>query len=201
MSKELIEAMVNMREKEAVELAKKMLANGEDPLKILGASKEAMDTVGKRFETGEFFLPELILAGEMVRQISEIVKPGLTGEVETKRLGKVLIGTVKGDIQDIGKDIVAFMLDVNGFEVLDLGIDVPPQKFVGAIKDFHPVVVGLSGFLTLAFDAMKETVAAITEAGLRDKVKVMIGGGQIDDEAENTRVLMPMGSMPWRLYP
>ncbi len=182
MSKELIDAMVNMREQEAVDLVKKMMDKGEDPMKILAACKEAMDTVGKRFEKGEFFLPELILAGEIVRQISEILKPKLTGEFKTKRLGKVVIGTVKGDIHDIGKDVVVFMLDVNGFEVLDLGIDVPPQKFVEAVKDFQPAVVGLSGFLTLAFDAMKETVEAITKAGLRAKVKIMIGGGQIDEE-------------------
>ena len=182
MSKELIDAIVNMKEKEAVDLVKKMMDKGEDPMMILGACKEAMDSVGKRFEKGEFFLPELILAGEMVRQISEILKPKLTGELKTKRLGKVIIGTVKGDIHDIGKDVVVFMLDVNGFEVLDLGIDVPPQKFVEAVKDFQPAVVGLSGFLTLAFDAMKETVEAIAKAGLRDRIKIMIGGGQIDDE-------------------
>ena len=182
MSKELIDAIVNMKEKEAVDLVKKMMDKGEDPMTILGACKDAMDSVGKRFEKGEFFLPELILAGEMVRQISEILKPKLTGELKTKRLGKVIIGTVKGDIHDIGKDVVVFMLDVNGFEVLDLGIDVPPQKFVEAVKDFQPAVVGLSGFLTLAFDAMKETVEAIAKAGLRDRIKIMIGGGQIDDE-------------------
>lgn len=182
MSEKLIDAMVNMKEKEAIETAKILMDGGEDPSKILGACKEAMDTVGKRFEKGEYFLPELVMAGEMLRQISEIVKPKLTGEVKVERLGKVIIGTVEGDIHDIGKDIVVFMLDVNGFEVLDLGIDVPPQKFVDAIKDFQPAVVGLSGFLTLAFDAMKATVEAISAAGLRKKIKIMIGGGQIDDD-------------------
>ena len=101
---------------------------------------------------------------------------------DRERHGKVLIGTVEGDIHDIGKNIVSFMLDVNGFEVLDLGVDVPPQKFVDAIQDFQPQVVALSGFLTLSFDAMKNTVAAIDSAGLRDKVKIMIGGGQINEE-------------------
>ncbi|MCJ7594595.1 MAG: cobalamin-dependent protein [Desulfobacterales bacterium] len=182
MSQELIDAVVNMREKEAVEMAKKMIDGGGDPLKVLDACKEAMGTVGKRFEKGEYFLPELIMAGEMLRQISEIVKPKLTGDVKTERLGKVIIGTVEGDIHDIGKDIVVFMLDVNGFEVLDLGIDVPVQKFVDAVKEFQPAVVGLSGFLTLAFDAMKATVEAISAAGLRDNIKIMIGGGQIDEE-------------------
>jgi methanogenic corrinoid protein MtbC1 len=127
-------------------------------------------------------LPELVLAGEMMNQIMELVKPKLAGVQEVKRHGKVVIGTVEGDIHDIGKDIVAFMLDANGFEVLDLGVDVPSQKFVDAIQDFQPQVVGLSGFLTLAFDAMKDTVAAIESAGLRDKVKIMIGGGQVNEE-------------------
>ncbi len=97
-------------------------------------------------------------------------------------MGKAVVGTVAGDIHDIGKDLVVFMLDVSGFEVLDLGIDVPAQKFVDAIKESGSRVVGLSGFLTLAFDSMKETIDAIQKAGLRDKVKIMIGGGQIDEQ-------------------
>jgi 5-methyltetrahydrofolate--homocysteine methyltransferase len=181
MSEKLVNAMLNMQEKEAVQLARDLIESGEDPMKILGACKEAMDTVGKRFESGEFFLPELIMAGEMLNQISDIVKPKLKGEAETERLGKAIIGTVKGDIHDIGKDIVVFMLDVNGFEVIDLGIDVPVQKFVDSIKETGSKVVGLSGFLTLAFESMKSTVDAISEAGLREKVKIMIGGGQIDE--------------------
>lgn len=182
MSKELIDAMVDMREEEAVQIARKILDGGGDALKVLAACKDAMDVVGKRFEKGEYFLPELIMAGQMLKKISEIAKPRLTGDLKVDRLGKVLMGTVEGDIHDIGKDIVVFMLDVNGFEVMDLGIDVPVQKFVDAVKQFKPAVVGLSGFLTLAFDAMKATVEALARAGLRDQVKIMIGGGQIDDE-------------------
>jgi len=182
MSKALVDAMVGMKENEAISIAKDLIEKGEDPLNILAACREAMDIVGKRFEKGEFFLPELMMSGEMLRQISELLKPLLKGDVQTERLGKVIIGTVQGDIHDIGKDIVVLMLDVNGFEVMDLGIDVPPEKFVDAIKDFQPAVVGLSGFLTLAFDSMKETVEAISAAGLRDNIKIMIGGGQIDEE-------------------
>jgi methanogenic corrinoid protein MtbC1 len=150
----LIYALWELKEKEAVDIAKGMIQAGQDPLRVMAACKEAMDTVGKRFEKGEYFLPELVMAGEMLRQISDIVKPLLKGGLETKQLGKVIIGTVEGDIHDIGKDMVVFMLDVNGFEVIDLGIDVPVKKFVDAIS----------------------------KAGLRDKVKIMIGGGQIDDE-------------------
>ena len=111
-----------------------------------------------------------------------MLKPKLKDEAKAKRHGKIIIGTVTDDLHDIGKDIVVFMLDVNGFDVLDLGIDVPHKKFVDAIKEFQPQVVGLSGFLTIAFDSMKETVDAIEAANLRDKLKSMIGGGQIDEE-------------------
>jgi methanogenic corrinoid protein MtbC1 len=185
MSEKLVNALINMKEKEAIQLAKDLIEGGEDPVKILDACKEAMNTVGKRFEKGEYFLPELIMAGEMLNQISDIVKPKLKGETAKESLGKVIVGTVKGDIHDIGKDIVVFMLDVNGFEVIDLGIDVPVQKFVDSIKETGSKVVGLSGFLTLAYDSMKETVDAIKEAGLRDGIKIMIGGGQIDEKVKD----------------
>lgn len=182
MSRELIDAMVNMQEKEALAVATGLLEDGEDPLKILDYCKQAMEIVGKRFEEGTYFLPELMMAGEILAQISSLVKPRIKRVNEPARLGRVLIGTVEGDIHDIGKDIVTFMLDVNEFDVRDLGIDVPAQKFVEEIKEFQPKVVGLSGFLTLAFDSMKATVDVISSAGLRDEVKIMIGGGQIDDE-------------------
>jgi len=182
MSKELVNAIADMREQEALELVKEMVEGGSDPMAILDSAREAMDIIGQRFEEETYFLPELILAGVMLGEITEMVKPQLTKAPEVEHEGKVLIGTVEGDIHDIGKDIVVFMLDVNGFDVLDLGVDVPAQKFVEAIKDFQPQVVGLSGFLTLAYDSMKDTVEAMKKAGVRDKVKVMIGGGQISDD-------------------
>ena len=121
-------------------------------------------------------------SGEILKTISEIIKPLLVKEEEkSEKLGKVLIGTVAGDIHDIGKNIVSFLLEVNGFEVKDIGVDVPAKKFVEAIKEFEPDVVGLSCLLTVAFDAMKDTITAIQEAGLRDKVKIMIGGGVVDE--------------------
>jgi methanogenic corrinoid protein MtbC1 len=182
MSKELVNAIADMNEGEALKLVREMVEGGSEPMAILGAAREAMDLVGQRYDAGSYFLPELMLAGEMLNQITDIVKPELAKSPEIGRRGKVLIGTVEGDIHDIGKDIVTFMLDVNGFEVLDLGVDVSPQKFVEAIEDFQPQVVGLSGFLTLAFDAMKETVEAIKTAGPQDGVKIMIGGGQINEQ-------------------
>ena len=180
----LVEWLADMNEDDALALAKHMLLEeGKDPLRVLELCREAMDVVGKRFEEGEYFLPELVLAGEMLETIGAIATPLIRhapGE-EPKKLGKVLIGTVHGDLHDIGKNIVSFMLDINGFEVKDIGIDVPVQTFIDQINDFQPDVVGLSGFLTLAFDSMKETIEAFDQAGLRRKFKIMIGGGQIDE--------------------
>lgn len=181
MSEQLVNAIADMREEEAIQLVRDMLDKGVKPAAILDAARQAMDIIGQRYEKGIYFLPELMMAGEIMGQIAEILKPKLAESPEVRRLGRVLIGTVQGDIHDIGKNIVTFMLDANGFEVLDLGVDVPPQKFVEAVRDFQPQVVGLSGFLTLAFDAMKETIQALEAAGLRDKVKVMIGGGSVDE--------------------
>jgi methanogenic corrinoid protein MtbC1 len=184
MSEELVSAIADMREEEALTLVKEMVESGVEPMAILDAAREAMGVVGQRYEKGTYFLPELMLSGEMLTQITDILKPELAKLPEIERHGKVLIGTVKGDIHDIGKNIVTFMLDVNGFEVLDLGVDVSPQAFVEAIGDFQPQVLGLSGFLTLAFDTMKETIEAIETAGLRDGVKIMIGGGQVNEEIQ-----------------
>mgnify|MGYP001766725431 CR=1 FL=1 len=180
MSKELIDAITEMREEDAVAITRKMMDGGADPLAVLDACREAMGIIGMRFESGESFIPELILAGEILAQISAVVKPRIQQGSEAKKLGKIVLGTVQGDIHDIAKDIVGFMLDINGFEVTDLGVDVPPAKFVEAVKQSGAKIVGLSGFLTLAFDPMKATVEAIKAAGLKD-VKIMIGGGQIDE--------------------
>lgn len=182
MNDKLVHLMADLKEKETIALVKELIKEGTDPTEILDATRAAMDLVGKRFEKEEYFIPDLVMAGEIMKGISEIVKPLLKkGEASIKK-GKVLIGTVAGDIHDIGKDIVTFMLDVSGYDVLDLGIDVPVSTFVEKTREFQPRVVGLSGFLTLAFDSMKKTVEALEEAGLRNHVKVMIGGGQIDDE-------------------
>jgi methanogenic corrinoid protein MtbC1 len=182
MSGELTRAIADLEEKEALRITREKLERGEEPHLILEEGRNGIEIVGKRFAEGNYFLPELIFSAEILKGITAIVKPKLKKEVQTERLGKVIIGTVAGDIHDIGKDIVVFMLDVSGFEVYDLGVDVPAQKFIEKIRETKAPIVGLSGFLTLAFDSMKETVGAIKAAGLRDKVKIMIGGGQIDEE-------------------
>jgi len=181
MSQELINAITGMNEDDALKVANQLLASGTNPLDILEDCRKAMDVIGKRFEAGDCFIPELIFAGEILSQISSLVKPHLKQAAESKKIGKIVFGTVQGDIHDIAKNIVVFMLDINGFDVTDLGVDVPPAKFVEAVKRTGAKIVGLSGFLTLAFDPMKETVAALKAAGLAD-VKVMVGGGQIDEQ-------------------
>ena len=182
MAANLATLLADLKEEEAIKVTRERLASGDDPMKILEDSRAGMELVGKRFASGEYFIPDLIYSGEILKQVTEIVKPKLTGKMQQKKLGKFLLATVAGDIHDIGKDIVGFMMDISGFEVIDLGIDVPKEKIVAKIKETKPEIVGLSGFLTLAFDSMKETVEAIKAAGLRDSVKIMIGGGQIDEE-------------------
>jgi 5-methyltetrahydrofolate--homocysteine methyltransferase len=182
MAHELVEAMANMKEQEALKIVDDMLAQGEDPNKILDLSSEAMQVVGERYQEGSYFLPELIMSGEMLRKIGEILKPLLAAKTDTtKKLGVVVLGTVRGDIHDIGKDIVGFMLEVNGFEVYDLGIDQPEEAFVKAVEERKPQVLALSGFLSVAFDSMKSTIEQVEAAGLRKDLKVIIGGGQMDD--------------------
>jgi 5-methyltetrahydrofolate--homocysteine methyltransferase len=181
----LVETLADLKEKEALNIVEERLGAGEDPLKILEEARHAVEIVGRRFADCEYFIPDLVYAGEVLRRIADLVKPKLTRGAEVKRLGKVIVGTVAGDIHDIGKDMVVFMLDVSGFEVFDLGIDVPAQKFVEMIKETGSKVVGLSGFLTLAFQSMKDTVEAIKKAGLRNEVRIMIGGGQIDDQVKD----------------
>jgi methanogenic corrinoid protein MtbC1 len=182
MSEELMYLMSDLKEKESLELVRNKLDAGEDPLVILDGARRAMEIVGKRFSEHEYFIPDLMYSGEILREVTDIIKPKLTGTKEVKRIGKIVFGTVAGDIHNIGKDIVVFMLEVNGFEVYDLGVDVPAKKFSEKIADSGATIVGLSGFLTLAFDSMKQTIEFIKDAGLRDTVKIMIGGGQMSEE-------------------
>lgn len=183
MASDLAALLSDLKENDALDFVKKKLEEGADPMGILADAREGMKIVGERFSKEEYFIPDLIYSGEILKSIAELVEPHIRqSETETEKLGKIIIGTVAGDIHDIGKDLVTFMLDISGYEVYDLGIDVPAQNFVDKIKETGAPVVALSGFLTLAFDSMKETIDTIKDAGLRDNIKIMIGGGQIDDE-------------------
>ena len=185
MESDLVGALADLKEDEALAMVQARLDAGDVPLAIFDDARRAMEIVGERFSASEYFIPELVYAGEILKEVAGLVKPRMAAGTEQARLAKVVFGTVAGDIHDIGKDIVVFMLDVNGFEVIDLGVDVPIERFVEAIQESHSPIVGLSGFLTLAFQSMKDTIAAIEAAGLRNDVKIMIGGGPIDEQVRS----------------
>jgi methanogenic corrinoid protein MtbC1 len=176
MSAELARAISDLEEAEALHLVQQQLDAGGDPMAILTSCQEGMALVGKRYETGEYFISDLMMAGEIFKAVTAPVSSRITAGGASSR-GTIVFGTVKGDIHNIGKDIVVGLLGAAGYEVLDLGVDVPPVKFVDAVKETGARIVGLSGLLTLAFDSMKETVDALDAAGLRSRVRVMIGGG------------------------
>jgi methylmalonyl-CoA mutase cobalamin-binding domain/chain len=185
MSEEYVRLFADLDEGAVLELTRQRIEAGEDPRDILDDTREGMAIVGRRFAEQEYFLPELILSGELLKDCLELVKPLLAGGeagAGLEKHGKIVIGTVAGDIHDIGLNIVEFVLDVNGFEVTNLGVNVPPERFVQAVLEEQPAIVGLSGFITVAFDAMRETVEALEDAGLRDRVKIMVGGGLVDEE-------------------
>jgi trimethylamine corrinoid protein len=181
MPRELRDAIVALRMDQALTLGRRMLADGADPLAIIAEGSEAMQDIGRRYAAGEAFIPELIMGGEIMKSLSEEVLPEGGGPDSGDSKGTVVIGTVQGDIHDIGKDIVALMLSIGGYTVHDLGTDVPAEAFVAAIREHDPDIVAMSGLLTLAFEAMKSTVEGITAAGLRDQVRVMIGGAAVNE--------------------
>ena len=180
MTEKLFDAIINLSKDEAIEITDELLQSSTKPEDILDVGREAMQIIGERFENGEYFLPELMVSGDILAAIANKVKPYLESDKNRKKIGKIVLGTVAGDIHDIAKDIVAFILDINGFEVIDLGVDVPADKFVESVKEHQAKIVGLSGFLTLAIEPMRETISMLKEAGLSD-VKVMIGGGPINE--------------------
>ncbi len=158
------------------------LANGETPQAILNdACIPAMAEVGALFEEGEKFVPEMLISARAMAAAMVILRPLLV-EAGVETVGKVVLGTVHGDLHDIGKNLVGMMLEGAGFEVIDLGTDVPPQKFVDAVREHQPHIVGMSALLTTTTKSMPATLAALTEAGVRDQVKVIIGGAPITDD-------------------
>lgn len=181
MNEELIKSMSDLQEETMLKLLKERLDAGEDPLEILEACREGMADVGKRYESGEYYVSDLMMAGEVFKRAMSLFSSDFQSGGDPK-LGTVVFGTVKGDIHDIGKDIVVGLLRAANYHVIDLGVDVPPDKFVDAVKENNAPVLGLSALLTVAYDALQETIEALKEAGLRDKVKVMVGGGMVNDE-------------------
>jgi methylmalonyl-CoA mutase cobalamin-binding domain/chain len=178
--KELTDLLADLKE-EVLKVVKEKVEAGEDPIEVLECCRRGIAIVGERFEKGEYFLSELIYASEIFKRIMEIVGPKLKKGAQLKSLGRIIIGTVEGDIHDIGKNIIAALLEAEGFEVVDLGVDVPPEKFIEAIKKYKVKLVGMSALITPAIESMKKTVEAINAAGLRDEVKIIIGGGRVNE--------------------
>jgi 5-methyltetrahydrofolate--homocysteine methyltransferase len=159
--------------------ARAALDHGTHPVELVsGAISPAMEEAGRRFETGDFFVPELLLAARATKGVFDLIRP-LLAETGAEPAGRVVLGTVQGDLHDIGKNLVKTMLEGGGFEVVDLGVDVPTQKFVAAVSAEQPSILALSALLTTTMPAMKITVEALRAAGLRERVKVMVGGAPV----------------------
>lgn len=173
--------IADVDEDNALAEVRNALGGGADPLVLVEALRKGMSTVGERYEAREYFLPDLILSAEIFNQAIAVIEPRL-GEAGGSSRGSVVIGTVQGDVHDIGKNIVATMLRCAGYDVRDLGIDVSPGAFVHTAKETGATLVAMSGLLTLAFDSMKATVEAFADAGMRGSVKIIIGGGPVNEK-------------------
>jgi len=182
MDDELFEAIVELREQDVLRIAKDRMLAGEDPVAVAELCRRAMAEVGDRFAKKEYFLSQLVLSAEIFREILEILEPRILERTKgEEKIGKVVIGTVKGDVHDIGKNIVVGMLKGNGFDVVDLGVDVRAERFVDQIMEVKPEIVGMSCLISVAWESMKNTVGAIEAAGLRDTVKIIVGGGLVNE--------------------
>ena len=182
LDRNIYEAILNGDAKQAYAATQAALAAGAEPMTLIQDSMvPAMDAVGKLFECEEYFVPELLLAGRAMKTSMELLKPLLSAAGQ-KMAVRVIIGTVKGDLHDIGKNIVASMMEGSGFEVIDLGTDVTPEKFVNAVRENNPHVVCLSALLTVTMQAMKTTIDALETAGVRAQVKVLVGGAPVTSQ-------------------
>ncbi len=182
MASTIKDLLADIKQDAALQLVQTKLSSGEHAESILLELREGMELVGARFETREYYLSDLIMAGAIFKGAMELLEPHLPRSDDGAGLGKVVVGTAKGDIHDIGKNIVAVMLKGAGFEVIDLGVDVPPEKFVSAIRESGAKAVGISALLTTTFDNMKRTVASFEREGLRDGLSVAIGGATVNEE-------------------
>jgi len=182
--KNLSDAISNLDEENALNEVKELMKN-KTAVEIIKAVRNGMERVGEKFSTKEYYLAELVYSAEIFQNIMQKLKRLLTKADTVYSIGKIVIGTAKSDIHDLGKNLVASLLRAEGFQVIDLGVDVPPEKFVDTIKKEQPQVVGISGLLTLSIEEMKNTIEAIKKAGLREKVKVIIGGGPINEQVRD----------------
>lgn len=177
--KEIADNLIRGKANEVKELVKRALAEEQDAEKILREGLLAgMSVVGEKFKKNEFYVPEVLIAARAMKAGMEVLKP-ILAEKKVKGVGRVVIGTVRGDLHDIGKNLVSMMLEGGGFEVIDLGIDVPPEKFLQAAREHQAQIVGMSALLTTTMPAMKDTIEVFQKEGQRDKVKIMIGGAPV----------------------
>ncbi|MEJ5368665.1 MAG: corrinoid protein [Bryobacteraceae bacterium] len=175
----LYDAVLNGDQKTAVAVTQEALAEGCDPMELITKHMvPAMDEVGRRFECEEYFVPELLLSARAMKGALELLRPLLAAS-GAEPAGRVVIGTVKGDLHDIGKNLVASMLEGGGFEVIDLGADVPPERFIEAVRENNARIVALSALLTVTMPSMRKTIEALEKAGMRQQVKVMVGGAPV----------------------
>lgn len=178
----LSQAIAKLDKEVVIAAVKEGIDNKRDPIELIEEARKGLETVGEEFEKGNFFLMELMRAAQIFKEASSLLNPVIKechGDTETK--AKVLIGTVAGDVHDLGKGLVASLLECAGFEVIDLGVDVPEKGFVENIKEHKPQVVGMSGLLTTSIPIMKDTTKAIENAGFRGEVKVIVGGGIVGE--------------------
>ena len=175
-------AMKELEEDKVYELVKGGLANGRSPLDIIGELNQGVVGVGELYESGEYFVSQLMFAAEILNEVMEIMAPAMAKSGSDKAGGTVVIGTVAGDVHDIGKNIVGTLLKGSGYNVIDLGVDVPTEKFVAAVEEHKPRILGMSALLSFTYPEMKGVVDALTAKGLRDGVKIIIGGAPCNDE-------------------
>jgi methanogenic corrinoid protein MtbC1 len=181
MDTSLEQKMADLMEDEVLDIVRKEVEAGTDAMEILNTCRKGVVIVGDRYAKGVYFVSDLMMAGEIFKQVNAILAARLGGKT-TATKGKVVFGTVAGDIHDIGKDLVVGMLRSVGYDVTDLGVDVPKERFVEAVRQTAAPILGLSGLLTIAFDSMRDTIKALEEAGLRLKTKVIVGGGPVNDD-------------------
>lgn len=180
LSTNLINAISNLREEPALALVQERISRGDDPIMIIADCSKGMQRVGERYEAGEYFLAGLIMAGEIFSQVMEWLQPLVEQQITGQSSGRILVGTVQGDIHDLGKNILTILLGCHSFAVNDLGVDVPPGTFREQVSEFNPHIVGLSGLLTSSYDSMRETISQIRKGGYQGPI--IIGGGQITEE-------------------
>jgi len=182
---QLANAIGDLKEEETLRIVRHRLEVGEEPMSLVEECRQGMNIVGERYKSKEYFLSELIMSGEIFKEAMALIEPKLRGGTQTEIIGRIVLGTVKGDIHSMGKDIVATLLRAAGFEVFDLGVDVEPEAFVEKLVQTGAPILGLSGLITPSYASMRQTVKAAEKRGIRDKVKVIIGGSIVTKQVKD----------------